>query len=198
MTVVLRALTAALILIAFTAAPMGCTAPQGKTDAEKRQSVLTMRTETLAQAFDQQPDLRDKVKNAEGYGVFSNSGAKILLLATGHGYGIVHDNKTGADTYMRMIEVGGGLGLGIKKFSGVFIFNTRAALTRFVDSGWEFGGDADAAAKAGKDSGGAVGADGTTGELDGLEVYQFTEAGLALSATVMGTKYFKDDDLNKK
>ena len=35
-----------------------------------------------------------------------------------------------------------------------------------------------------------------TGQLDGLEVYTFTDTGVALSATVAGTKYYKDDELS--
>jgi hypothetical protein len=29
-----------------------------------------------------------------------------------------------------------------------------------------------------------------------MEIYTFTEAGIALQATVAGTKYWKDDELN--
>jgi len=65
-------------------------------------------------------------------------------------------------------------------------------MERFIRSGWEFGGHADAAAKAG-DKGAAVG-----GEIlaDNMTIYQLTESGLALQATVKGTKYWKDDELN--
>jgi hypothetical protein len=31
-----------------------------------------------------------------------------------------------------------------------------------------------------------------------VELYQLTEAGLALQATIQGTKYFKDKELNAK
>jgi hypothetical protein len=53
-------------------------------------------------------------------------------------------------------------------------------MERFIRSGWEFGGHADAAAKAG-DKGAAVG-----GEIvvDNITIYQLTESGLALQATV--------------
>ena len=32
--------------------------------------------------------------------------------------------------------------------------------------------------------------------LDGIRVYQLTESGLALQATIQGTKYWKDPELN--
>ena len=50
----------------------------------------------------------------------------------------------------------------------------------------------DAAAKAG-DRGAAVGGEAI---LDGVTVYQLTESGLALQATVKGTKYWRSSDLN--
>jgi lipid-binding SYLF domain-containing protein len=173
----------------------GCGA-KGDTAAEKRAYAMDMRDSVLLELYEQKPEAEPKVEDAAGYGVFTNIGSKIFLLATGSGYGVVHDNETGHDTYMKMIEVGGGIGLGIKKYKAVFVFENADAMNTFVDSGWEFGGDADAAAKAG-DSGAAADAVGTSGELDGLEIYTFTEAGIALSATAAGTKFYKDDKLNE-
>jgi lipid-binding SYLF domain-containing protein len=173
----------------------GCMSAKGETLQEKRDYALDMQSSVLQELYEQKPEARAKVESAAGYGVFTNLGSKIFLLATGSGYGVVHDNKTGKDTYMKMIEVGGGVGLGIKKFKAVFVFNDADAMRDFLESGWEFGGDADAAAKAG-DTGAAGTAQGTTGELDGLEIYQFTDSGIALSATAAGTKYYKDDKLN--
>ena len=43
------------------------------------------------------------------------------------------------------------------------------------------------------DKGGAVGG---AVSLDDITIYQLTESGLALQATVKGTKYWKDDALN--
>jgi lipid-binding SYLF domain-containing protein len=116
---------------------------------------------------------------------------------------------------MRMAGLGAGLGAGLKDFRAVFIFHSDEALDRFVDQGWEFGAEAEAAAAAGQ-IGGAVGsqaAAGTSGAASGmaakggrhattatmyrdLEIYQFTEAGLALQATLAGTKYWPDRALN--
>jgi hypothetical protein len=72
------------------------------------------------------------------------------------------------------------------------VFHNRAALQRFMDYGLEVGAQADAAAVA-NDQGGAVGGELT---LDNITIYQITEAGLALQATVKGTKYWRDPELN--
>jgi len=60
--------------------------------------------------------------------------------------------------------------------------------------GWGFN-FADAAAKAGEKGGAYSGAEEIS---PGVWVYQITKNGLALQATLQGTKYYKDDDLNKK
>jgi hypothetical protein len=65
-------------------------------------------------------------------------------------------------------------------------------MNKFINSGWEFGAQADAAAKA-SDKGAAVGAEVV---IDGITIYQLTESGLALQATVKGTKFWKNDKLN--
>ena len=94
---------------------------------------------------------------------------------------------------MKMLSGGVGLGLGVKDFRGVFVFTTPKAYRDFVEDGWEAGAHADAIAKAGKE-GGAI--EGALTVAPGTYLYQLTENGLALEATIQGTKYFKDDDLN--
>ena len=91
-----------------------------------------------------------------------------------------------------MGEAGIGLGLGAKDYRIIMIFHTPEALQYFVNHGWSFGGQADAAAKAG-DKGGAVGGEVLT---NNITVYQITEAGLALQATIKGTKFWKYSELN--
>jgi hypothetical protein len=61
-------------------------------------------------------------------------------------------------------------------------------MNQFIESGWELGGHADAAAKASD----KVAALGGKILLDTVTIYQITESGLALQATVKGTKYWKD------
>jgi lipid-binding SYLF domain-containing protein len=152
-----------------------------------------MKNETLVKLYAQKPETRAMIKKAAGYGVFSNIGTYIFLLASGNGYGIVVDNSTGQKTYMKMGSVGFGLGVGVKDIRAVFIFRNKRVLNEFVEKGWEFGGQADAAAKSG-DKGGAASGEAYI-ETD-IIVYQLTEAGVALQATIAGTKYWKDKDLN--
>ncbi len=171
----------------------GCASIKGNTVAEQRQYVLDMRDEALARLYDEQPVAKEQIKGAAGYGVFSNINSNIFLLSTGSGYGVVTDNKGKNPTYMKMITVGGGLGLGLKDFRAVIIFRKREDMEKFVEKGWEFGGQADAALKSGNK--GAAYSAAQTVDFD-IITYQLTENGAALQATLQGTKYWKHKDLN--
>lgn len=158
-----------------------CGGPKGASPDEKRQAVRDMAQETLVKLHGIEPQAKTYLDNAVGYAVFSNTGINVLLLSTGNGYGLAHDNETGKETYMKMFTAGVGIGLGVKDFRGIFAFTTRDAFDRFVKSGWQAGGQADAAAKAGDKGGAAAGA---IDVAPGVKLYQITESGLALQATI--------------
>ena len=169
--------------------------PDGENPEEQRKTIQTMKNDTLKELYTHEPAAKQAVSSAEGYAVFSNFGTNLLLLSTGSGWGLAHDKKTGKDTYMKMFSAGVGIGLGVKDFRGIFIFTEKSAFEDFVEEGWQAGAQSDAAAKAGEKGGAAEGA---IDVAPGVKLYQLTENGLALQATIQGTKYWKDDDLNKK
>ena len=123
----------------------------------------------------------------------SNGGAKILFAGGGKGKGIAVENATKKVTYMKMREIQAGLGFGVKKFSVIFVFETKKAFDNFVDGNWEFGGQTTAAAKSGSGGGSLEGAGVVS---DGVWMYQMTDKGVALEVTAKSTKYSKDDGLN--
>jgi lipid-binding SYLF domain-containing protein len=163
------------------------------TPAEQRSEIQKMRRETLARLYKVHPAAKTAIQQAAGYAVFSNVGINLILLSAAGGSGVAHNNRTGKDTYMKMVSGGLGFGLGVKDFRGVFVFSTPDKLETFINSGWEASAQADAAAKAG-DKGGALA--GAITVAPGVTLYQLTESGLALQATIQGTKYYKNDDLN--
>jgi hypothetical protein len=98
---------------------------------------------------------------------------------------------------MAMGSPGGGVGMGYKDLSVVFIFKNADVLNKFMENGWQFGGEADATAKAG-DKGAAASKEAAADTGANLfEIYQLTDTGVALQATVAGTKYWKDKEPNK-
>jgi lipid-binding SYLF domain-containing protein len=170
----------------------GCATTGDVSPAEERQLILSMKNEVLTDLYKVRPDVKSQIAGAPGYAVFSNANVNVILASFGGGYGVVRNNRSGKYTYMKMGEVGVGLGLGAKDFRLVFVFHSNDSMNRFVDTGWAFGAQADAAAKA-EDKGAAVGGEIT---VDNMTIYQLTETGLALQATIKGTKYWKDEDLN--
>ncbi len=168
-----------------------CVSTDETSVADKRQEVQTMKNQVLTDLYKIKPDVKAQIAKAPGYGVFSNVNVSFIV-SVGGGSGLVKNNRNGKTHYMKMGEFGLGLGLGAKDFRVVFVFHNEKALQRFVEDGWAFGAQTDAAAKS-TDKGGAVGGEVT---VDDITIYQLTESGLALQATVKGTKYWLDDELN--
>jgi len=165
-------------------------------DKEKeRAEIRQMSQETLARLYKAQPSAKAAVQKAYGYAVFSNTGIKILFGGSGNGKGLAINNQTKAETFMKMFEIQAGLGMGVKKFRVLFVFDNEKAFNGFVNSGWEFGGQTSAAAKTSPEKGGSM--EGAASVSEGVWMYQMTDKGLALELTGKGTKYSKDKDLNK-
>lgn len=150
--------------------------------------------ETLQLLYKYAPEAREMVLRSYGYATFSNVGVNLVLFSAEGGKGMAHNNRTGVNTYMNMASGGLGLGLGVKDFRAVFLFENKKAYDTFVNSGWEANAQADAAAKY-EESGGAINAAETV--APGIRLYKLTQNGLALQATIQGTKYWKDTELNK-
>jgi len=171
---------------------LGACVVSGGSVEQKRAAVQDMKSEVLEELYSKKPDVRQQLNGAPGYAVFSSANVNVILASFGGGYGVMHDNRSGQDTYLKMGEFGIGLGAGLKDFRVVMIFHTPDAIDRFMEYGLGVGAQADAAAVA-SDQGGAV-----AGELqlDNITVYQLTQTGLALQATIKGTKYWRDTELN--
>jgi lipid-binding SYLF domain-containing protein len=160
---------------------------------QQREKTRKMAAATLTDLYKLQPTSKAAIQKSAGYAVFSNVGTNLFLLSTARGAGIAVDSKTRKETFMKMISAGAGLGVGVKDYRVIFVFETEAAMTTFLNSGWDASGQADAAAKV-KESGAAY--SGAASVADGIWVYEITKNGLALQLTLQGTKYFKDKDLN--
>jgi lipid-binding SYLF domain-containing protein len=216
------------LLAAFTtSAPAALFGPKGDSVEEKRQTIRKQRDEMVAELYRTKPEMKERLKQAAGYATFKQTDVNLFLLASGNGYGLLVDNKTGKETVMRVASLGGGVGLGVKDLRVIFVFNDPKVMQQFLEQGWQFGGKADAAAKY-QDTGvsaeqnvkanvdfkqGTVATGSSTDARAGteksdtqrgavslggpMEIYQFTESGVSLQATVQGTKYWKDSKLNK-
>jgi len=222
-----RILCLALTLALATGAQAWPFGPKGDSNAEKKANVRKQRDEMLNQLYATNPDMKARLKKAAGYATFKQTEMNLFLLASGNGYGVLRDNKARKDIFMRMASLGGGIGLGVKDVRVIFVFNDAKVMQQFVAEGWQFGGKADASAKyqdtgasaeqnvkgnvnftdgtvsAGSSTDARAGTEksdassAATATRGAMEIYQFTESGVSLQATVSGTKYWQDSDLNK-
>ncbi len=160
---------------------------------QARHQVREMSQDALATLYEVVPGARRAIERSAGYGVFSTFGLKLFFAGGTTGKGVVVNNRTQRQTFMKMLQVQGGLGFGVNQNRLIFVFTNERALRNFVDQGWEFGGQANLSAMA---SGQGTQFSGAAAVSPGVYLYQLTNTGLSATITVSGTKYFKDTDLN--
>ena len=165
----------------------------GKKDPEEKRAEIDQAViDVLSDLYREAPGAEAHLERSVGYAVFSSLGINLLVLSTASGKGVVIGDNA-EKVYMKMYSAGVGLGAGVKDFRLVFIFANNEVMNTFIEEGWTAGAQADAAATH-DDEG-----DSATLAIDvspGVKLYQLTESGLALQATIQGTKYWKDEDLN--
>jgi lipid-binding SYLF domain-containing protein len=183
------------VLIGFLVVPLCYAFPfwEKKTPDQQRREMRADAAKALKRLYKLAPGSKGVIRQAAGYGVFDLFSTKIFLTGSTSGKGVVVENKSKKETFMKMYKMGAGLGVGVKSFVWIYVFQTKEALDTFTNKGWEFGADADASAKWGA-RGGATG--GGIQVAPGIIVYQLVDKGLALDAMVGGTKYWKNDKLN--
>jgi lipid-binding SYLF domain-containing protein len=189
----MRSSVLCILLLAGGLVVIGPMAAKAASKQQERADVRKMANETLARLYKAQPSAKAAIAKAAGYAVFSNFGMKIFLAGGGSGKGMAVNNATKKETFMKMIEVQAGFGFGVKKFRLVWVFETQQVLNRFINSGWELGGQTTAGAQA---SGKGAAFAGAMAIAPDVWLYQLTDDGLALELTAKGTKYYKDDALN--
>jgi lipid-binding SYLF domain-containing protein len=184
---------ASLALASVVAFAPSTEAADAEKKAKEQAAIRKEAQATLAKLSQAKPGAKAAIQKAAGYAAFDNVGMNLFVISTANGKGIVVDRASKKETFMKMLSGGVGLGLGAKDFSVVFVFENKTGLDNFIKSAWDADAHAEASAKSGQ-KGGAY--EGAISVAPGVWVYQLTEKGLALQATLQGTKYYKNDDLN--
>ena len=161
--------------------------------AKKRDALLKMRDEALEDFYATKPEIKEELTKAVGYAVFDASQVNIVLIVGGTGGGVLVENGTGKEIFMKMRRVGTGPGIGYKSFRQLMIFKDRSLLDQFRTLGADVGASADATMKIG-DKGVALDPNVSFNPL--LSVYQITDRGALLQANWGGVAYQPDADLN--
>jgi lipid-binding SYLF domain-containing protein len=190
----IRLMVAMAMVVVFLGLVACSTTPISKSDKEDQQdSVRDMANQTLAQLYTKHPAAKDVIAKAAGYAVFSDFGFKVWTLGGARGKGVAVNNSHMRDIFMEMLEFQPGMGFGASRFRVVFVFETLDAFNSFVDSGWEAGANAMAAAKT-KTEGGALAGSVTVSK--GVKMYQLDEEGLIVGVSLTAAKYYRDKELN--
>ena len=187
-TTILAAVLAATVLT-------GCMSPKGDSIGKQKAYAAKMSVKGLDMIYERNPGLKNEIKKAAGYGVYKNLGIHWFVPSTESGWGVVHNNLTGKDTYMKLFGIGLGFGFGFRDFRGILVFNTQKSIKDFINSGWGAHGQANAAFKFG-DTGGSAAAAAEV--MPGVKLYKVTVNGVVLQATFQGSKTWGNDYLNEK
>jgi lipid-binding SYLF domain-containing protein len=158
--------------------------------ASKRAEIDKVAADALQQVLAKNEKAKAAYGKAAGWAVFDNMKV-TFILSGGGGSGVAVNKASGARTYMKMGTGGISIGLGAQKYQVIMLFETDKVLNDFITKGWKAETGASAAA-------GTKGANVEAEFINGMAIYQITEKGLMASADVSGTKYWVDEDLNKK
>lgn len=153
--------------------------------AEKRAKIDSRSNKILHEVLSENENARELHAEAVGYAVFDNTKA-ALGLSGGGGSGVAVDKAGGKRTYMKMGTGGIGLGIGVKTYQVIMLFENEKVFKNFIDNGWQADAEAGAAA-------GTKGAGVKTTFHEGMAVFVRTKKGLMASADVSGTKYWQSN-----
>ena len=160
---------------------------------KERTEIEELSEKALQNLYAKVPSAERVIENCYAYATLSNTGMKLGIFGDAHGRGLAINNETGERLYMRMKEMGVGLGLGVKEYDLIFVIGTETAWNSFVSGDIKFATSAEAAASDGA-TGDSV--EGASIAAKGIWVYQITKKGVALDASIKGTKIYPDKKLN--
>jgi lipid-binding SYLF domain-containing protein len=153
-----------------------------------RAEIDAMGSESIQELTRTDDNARALYGQAKGYAVFRATKAGLVVTGAG-GSGVAVNKGTGERTYMRMGTAGVGVGAGVQNFRLIALFETDAALKKFVDGGWDAATSAQAAA-------GKSGVNVASSFVDNVAIFQLTNKGLMAQADLTGTRFWKSEKLN--
>ena len=182
----------AVLMVLLTATTAFAATKEEKIQKE-RTRIEELPEKALSNLYAKVPSSERVIENCYAYATLSNTGTKFGLFGDAHGRGLAVNNETGERLYIRMQEMGLGLGLGVKEYDLIFVIGTEEAWNSFISGDVKFASSAEAAANDGV-TGDSI--EGASIAAKGIWVYQMTKKGLALDASIKGTKIYVDKKLN--
>ena len=162
------------------------------TKAENQAEALKATAAAMSRFATKRPELKAQAAKAPGYAIFTTYGVSFIIGGSG-GTGVVHDNKTKKNTFMKIGGASAGFQLGAVENDVLVIFKTAAAMQDFIENGWGVTGGVAAGAAASGAGGGGGQAGSAMGEV---ETFTLTKNGIEAGLAISGVKAWKDDELN--
>lgn len=170
----------------------GCASPDGETLAEKQAFTLKKRDVAMAELAVRDPAARAKTEVAIGYLFMSCFSIHPGFGTFANGYGVIHNNRTGRETFIRMTRFGLGPGLAVKGYYVVATLDNLEDVEALEQGTWYVGAFAEASFRFGGTGGSAIG-ETVRGQN---EVWVWTHTGVSLELAAGGGKYYLDDSMN--
>jgi lipid-binding SYLF domain-containing protein len=168
-------LAGALGLMVVAACSTAPATEEGKTDLRHSSA------DSLTQAQQNDPSLRDVIQASAGYAVFPSIGKGAIGVGGAYGKGDVYQNGSVVG-YCDMTQASIGAQLGGQDYAEILVFQNAEALSRFQNGTFSF--DAQATAVAVKSGAGA-----NAKFENGVAVFTMDEAGLMYEASVGGQSF---------
>jgi lipid-binding SYLF domain-containing protein len=174
----------------------GCASTGGSQgDAvHRRDKLRELRVEALKDFYATNPQIKAELEGAIGYAVFDASQVNLVLYLGAMGAGVMVENASGKETFMKMTRAGTGPGVGYKTYRQLMVFKDRTVFDTFRTVGADVGASADATFKRSGSKPNTL--DGSTSFNPSLSVYQITDSGALLQANWGGVAYLPDEQLN--
>jgi len=170
----------------------GCASPDGATAAEKVAYTLKVRDEALADLYERDPEARQLVESAPGYVFASCFGLHPGFMTFANGYGLVQNNQTGEQTFIRLTRFALGPGLAVKGYYALATLPDAAAIEACEQGRWYGGAFAEASFRFG-DTGGTAAAETVSGQG---HTWMWSHTGFAIEVAAGGGKIYPEDELN--
>jgi hypothetical protein len=169
--------------IASSSVPIaGCKTLSPQERLAKRAELDRMAEDTLAVLRQNDPEFEPALERSLGYSVIDMSVAKIPLIGTGSGAGVVVDKRNDSRMYLKVsrFELGGGFGA--QKFKIAITFDDPQLLDRMIRGTWRFHAGAEAA--VGSTSSVEGTSDAAKAQAQGYRAFRIVESGAVATVTV--------------
>ncbi len=155
----MKLIKSSFLLIALLSI-VGCASIPVEERAQKRQDLNIMAQDTVTRMIEKEDDLETQLESSVGHFVADISAVSATVIGGGSGLGVLYDKENGTRTYMNVKRFDLGMGLGVRSFRLLIIFQDREGFEDFRKGGWESaigtevaGGEAGASAVAGSRAG---------------------------------------------